>query len=153
TKLKTEVECPRLDSRLRRGNFDTTVMKSFWITIRMGRSDILDSNIENDALKAWLQDSLQHVTSLLSGNGKISIDRIDPLRIDVDLNFTVTGLSVAEIMERFRDDFRALGPLTQGIEISESKNYKLCFPRVDGEQFPVFVRIDPDTGRPIYTED
>jgi len=119
----------------------------------MGRSDILDSNIEDDALKAWLQDSLQHVTSLLSGNGKISIDRIDPLRIDVDLNFTVTGLSVAEIMERFRDDFRALGPLTQGIEISESKNYKLCFPRVDGEQFPVFVRIDPDTGRPIYTED
>ena len=71
----------------------------------------------------------------------------------MDLDFTVGGSSVVEVMERFRDDFRALGPITQGIEITETKNYKLCFPRINGEQFPVFVRIDPDSGRPIYTED
>ena len=128
-------------------------MKSFWITIRMGRSDILDSKIEDDTLQTWLQEKLQHATSLLSGNGKVTVERVDPLRVDVDLNFTVSGLSVADVMERFRDDFRALGPITQGIEISESKKYKLCFPRIDGQQFPVFVRIDPDTGYPIDTED
>jgi hypothetical protein len=128
-------------------------MKSFWITIRMGRSDIPDSKIADDTLQAGLQEKLQHATSLLSGNGKVSIERVDPLRVDVELNFTVRGLSVADVMERFRDDFRALGPLTQGIDISETKDYKLCFPRINGEQFPVFVRIDPDTGHPIYTED
>ncbi len=128
-------------------------MKSFWITIRMGRSDISDSQIEDGALQAWLQDKLAHATSLLDGNGKVSIERIDPLRVDVDLNFTVKGNSVADVMERFRDDFRALGPITQGIDIRETRNYKLVFPRIEGEQFPVFVRIDPDSGRPIYTED
>ena len=128
-------------------------MKSFWITIRIGRSDILDSEIEDAALEAWLQNKLEHATSLLSGNGRVSVERIDPLRVDVGLNFSVRGASVSDVMERFRDDFRALGPLTQGIEISESKNYKLCFPRINGEQFPVFVRIDPETGTPIYTED
>lgn len=119
----------------------------------MGRSEILDSRIEDDTLQAWLQEKLQHATSLLSGNGKVSIERVDPLRVDVDLDFTVGGSSVVEVMERFRDDFRALGPITQGIVITETKNYKLCFPRINGEQFPVFVRIDPDSGRPIYTED
>ena len=128
-------------------------MKSFWITIRMGRSDIRDSDIEDDTLQSWLQKKLEHATLLLGGNGKVSVERVDPLRVDVDLNYTVNATSVADVMERFRDDFRALGPLTQGIEISETKNYKLCFPRINGEQFPVFVRIDPDTGHPIYTED
>ena len=128
-------------------------MKSFWITIRMGRSDILDSEIEDDTLQAWLQEKLEHATSLLSGNGRVTVERVDPLRVDVELNFTVSGLSVADVMERFRDDFRALSPITQGIEIAETKNYKRCFPRINGEQFPVFVRIDPDSGRPIYTED
>ena len=128
-------------------------MKRFWITIRMGRSDILDSEIADDALQTWLQDKLEHATSLLSGNGQVRVERIDPLRVDVDLNFTVKGASVADVMERFRDDFRALSPITQGVEIIETKNYKLCFPRINGEQFPVFVRIDPDSGRPIYTED
>jgi len=128
-------------------------MKSFWITIRMGRSDILDSEIDDDTLQAWLQEKLEHATSLLSGNGRVTVERVDPLRVDVELNFTVSGLSVADVMERFREDFRALSPMTQGIEIAETKNYKLCFPRINGEQFPVFVRIDPDSGRPIYTED
>ncbi len=128
-------------------------MKSFWITIKMGRSDIRDSEIEDETLKTWLQSKLEHATALLGGNGKVSIERVDPLRVDVDLNFTVRGNSVADVMERFREDFRALGAITQGIEISETKNYKLVFPRVNGEQFPVFVRIDPDTGHPIYTED
>lgn len=128
-------------------------MKRFWITIRMGRSDIRDSEVEDDALQTWLQSKLEHATSLLEGNGKVSIDRVDPLRVDVDLNFTVRGHSVSDVMERFRDDFRAIGPITQGIDIAETKNYKLVFPRVGGEQFPVFVRIDPDSGRPIYTED
>ena len=128
-------------------------MKSFWITIKMGRSDIRDSDIEDEVLKTWLQGKLEHATSLLGGNGKVSIERVDPLRVDVELNFTVRGNSVSDVMERFREDFRALGAITQGIEISETKNYKLVFPRVNGEQFPVFVRIDPDTGHPIYTED
>lgn len=44
-------------------------MKSFWITIRMGRSDIRDSEIEDDTLQTWLQNKLEHATSLLSGNG------------------------------------------------------------------------------------
>jgi hypothetical protein len=73
-------------------------MKSFWITIRMGRSDILDSEIEDETLQSWLQGRLQHATSLLSGNGKVSVERVDPLRVDVDLNFTVSGLSVADVM-------------------------------------------------------
>ena len=119
----------------------------------MGRSDILDSEIQDDTLQTWLQSKLEQATSLLSGNGKVSVGRVDPLRVDVDLNFTVRGSSVADVMERFREDFRALGPITQGIEIAETKNYKLVFPRVNGEQFPVFVRIDPDSGHPIYTED
>jgi hypothetical protein len=119
----------------------------------MGRSDISDSEIADDALQTWLQEKLEHATSLLTGNGQVRIERVDPLRVDVELNFTVMGTSVADVMERFRDDFRALGPITQGVEITETKNYKLCFPRINGEQFPVFVRIDPDSGRPIYTED
>ena len=119
----------------------------------MGRSDIRDSEIEDEALETWLQSKLEHATALLGGNGKVSIERVDPLRVDVDLNFTVRGNSVSDVMERFREDFRALGAITQGIEISETKNYKLVFPCVNGEQFPVFVRIDPDTGHPIYTED
>jgi hypothetical protein len=89
-------------------------MKSFWITIRMGRSDILDSELEGDTLQNWLQEKLQHATALLAGNGKVSVERVDPLRVDVDLNFTVKGRSVTEVMEKFRDDFRALGPITQG---------------------------------------
>jgi hypothetical protein len=128
-------------------------MKSFWITIRMGRSDIGDSAIEDETLQAWLQKKLEHATSLLGGNRKVSIERVDPLRVDADLNYSVRGLSVADVMERLRDDFRALDAITQGIEISETKNYKLCFPRINGEQFPVFVRIDPDRGHPIYTKD
>jgi hypothetical protein len=119
----------------------------------MGRADILDSEIEDGTVEGWLQERLEHAAALLSGNGKISIERVDPLRAEVDLNFTVKGSSVADVMERFRDDFRALATITQGIEITETKNYKLCFPRINGEQFPVFVRIDPDSGRPIYTED
>jgi hypothetical protein len=103
-------------------------MKSFWITIRMGRSDILDSKIEDDTLQTWLQEKLQHATSLLSGNGKVTVERVDPLRVDVDLNFTVSGLSVADVMERFRDDFRALGPITQGIEISETQEVQTLLP-------------------------
>ncbi len=128
-------------------------MKSFWVTIKMGRSDILDSEVEDEALEAWLQEKLEHVASLLEGRGKVQVDRVDPLRVDVALNFTVAGTSAVEVMERFRDDFRALAPITQGIEIEESKRYKLVFPKINGEQFPVFVRIDPDTGRPIYSED
>src|SRR5215471_7319168 len=128
-------------------------MKSFWVTIRMGRSDILHSEIQDDTLQTWLQSKLEHATSLLSGNGKVSVGRVDPLRVDVDLNFTVKGTSVADVMERFREDFRVLSAITEGVEIAETKNYKLCFPRINGEQFPVFVRIDPESGRPIYTED
>ncbi len=128
-------------------------MKSFWITIRMGRSDIRDSEIEDETLQTWLQNKLEHATLLLGGSGKVSVERVDPLRVDVELNFTVRGNSVSDVMERFCDDFRALGAITQDIEISETKNYKLVFPRIDGEQFPVFVRIDPETGHPIYTED
>jgi hypothetical protein len=128
-------------------------MKNFWITIKMGRSDIRDSELDDEQLEAWLQGKLEHATSLLAGGGKVQVDRVDALRVDVALNFPVHGRSVVEVMERFRDDFRALAPITQGIEISESKRYKLVFPRVNGEQFPVFVRIDPDSGQPIYSED
>lgn len=128
-------------------------MKNFWVTIKMGRSDILDGELEDEQLEAWLQGKLEHATSLLDGGGKVQVDRIDPLRVDVALNFAVQGLSMVEVMERFRDDFRALAPLTQAIEIGVSKHYKLVFPRVNGERFPVFVRIDPDTGQPIYSED
>jgi len=144
---------PRIGGLARRGNVVSKAMKSFWITIRMGRSDILDSEIKDETLQTWLQDKLQHVTSLLSGNGKVSIERVDPLRVDVELTFTVKGKSVADVMEQYRDDFRALDPITQGIEISETRNYKIFFPRIEGEQFPVFIRIDPDSGKPIYTED
>jgi hypothetical protein len=35
-------------------------MKSFWITIRMGRADILDSEIEDGTVEAWLQERLEH---------------------------------------------------------------------------------------------
>lgn len=128
-------------------------MKSFWVTIKMGRPDILGSNLEDEELEAWLQGKLEHATSLLEGGGKVQVERVDPLRVDVALNFSVQGLSVVEVMERFRDDFRALAPIAQGIEISESKRYKLVFSRINGEQFPVFIRINPDTGQPIYSED
>ena len=128
-------------------------MKSFWITIRLGRSEIENSEIDETAQESWLQDELQQYTSLMEGHGQVRIERVDPLRVDAELNFTVAGASVSDVMERFKDDFRKLTNLAQGIEIAETKNYKLWFPRINGEQFPVFVRIDPDSGRPIYTED
>lgn len=128
-------------------------MKSFWVTIKIGRSDILDNGLEDEFLENWLQNKLEHATSLLDGNGKVEVERVDPVRVDVALNFAVQGRSVVEVMERFGDDFRALAPITQAIEISESKRYKLIFPRINGEQFPVFVRIDPDSGQPIYSEE
>jgi hypothetical protein len=128
-------------------------MKSFWVTIRMGRSDILDSDVEDQMLESWLQQKLQHATSLLQGQGQVRVERVDPLRVDVSLHFTVGAQSVVDVMDRFKDDFQALAAITQGIEISETKQYKLVFPRVNGEQFPVFVRIDPDSGKPIYSED
>lgn len=119
----------------------------------MGRSDVRESELEDEQLETWLQGKLEHATSLLEGGGKVQVDRVDPVRVDVALNFSVHGQSVVEVMERFRDDFRALAAIAQGIEISESKRYKLVFPRINGEQFPVFVRIDPDSGQPIYSED
>jgi hypothetical protein len=128
-------------------------MKSFSVTIRMGRSDVLDSEVEDDALQTWLQEKLQHATSLLEGRGQVEVERVDPLRVDVALNFIVRGKSVADVMQRFTDDFKSLSSITQGIDISETKRYKLWFPKIDGEQFPVLVRIDPDSGRPIYSED
>lgn len=128
-------------------------MKNFWVTIRMGRSDILDSDVEDSVLETWLQERLEHATSLLEGRGKVRVERVDPLRVDVALDFTVGAHSVADLMDRFKDHFQALAPITQGIEIGETKQYKLIFPRIDGEQFPVFVRIDPDSGKPIYSED
>ena len=128
-------------------------MNSCWITIRTGRSDIPDSEIADDARQAWLQDKLEYATSRLGGNRAIRVDRVDPLGMDVGPNFTVTDSFVADVRERFRGDFRALRAIMQGVEIAETKNDKLGFPRINGEQFPVVVGIDPDSGRPIYTED
>lgn len=42
--------------------------EEFWVTIKMGRSDILDSALEEE--EAWLQGKLEHATSLLDGGGK-----------------------------------------------------------------------------------
>jgi hypothetical protein len=36
----------------------------------MGRSDILDSALEDEELEAWLQGKLEHATSLLDGRFK-----------------------------------------------------------------------------------
>jgi hypothetical protein len=119
----------------------------------MGRSDIRDSDVEDETLEVWLQEKLEHATSLLQGQGQVRVERVDPLRVDVALHFTVGALSVIDVIDRFKDDFKALAPITQGIEISETKQYKLVFPRINGEQFPVFVRVDPDSGKPIYSED
>ena len=65
--------------------------EEFWGTRKMGRSDMLDSGLEDEELETWLQGKLEHATSLLDGGGKVQVDRIDPLRVDVALNFTVQG--------------------------------------------------------------
>ena len=119
----------------------------------MGRSDILDSEIEDEAIEMWLQDKLEYATSLLEGRGQVQVERVDPLRVDVALNFSVEGMSVVDVMERFKGDFESLAPITQGIDITETKRYRLCLPTINGEQFSVFVRIDPNSGKPIYSED
>jgi hypothetical protein len=116
----------------------------------MGGADILDSEIGDDTVEAWLQEKLEHAAALLSGNGKVSVERVDSLRVDVELNFTVRGLSVADVMERFRDDFRALATIPKA---SKSRIRRITSSASRALTFPVFVRIDPDSGRPIYTED
>jgi hypothetical protein len=128
-------------------------MKSLWIKIRMGRADILDAEVEDEATEAWLLEKFEHLTSLMEGRGRVNVEGVAPLRIDVGLDFTVQGDSVADVMERFKSDFQALAPQVQSVEVGATKRYKLCFPTVGGEQFPVFVRIDPESGRPVSTED
>jgi len=128
-------------------------MKRFRVTIRLGRSDIEDSEIDEDILESWLQDKLEYAACLFEGRGQVRVDRVDPLRVDVTANFTVDGRSVVDVMDRFRSDFEALAPITQGVDVAEVKSFKLCFASVGGEQFPVFVRFDPASGKPVYTED
>lgn len=141
----------RMTTRLRGGG--TQEMKAFWVTIRMGRTDILDAEVEDEMIQVWLDGRFEHLISLFEGRGTVDITRVDPLRIDVALNFTVQGDSVADVMGRFKADFEVLAPQTQAIEIAATRPYKLYFPTVAGEQFPVFIRVDPDSGKPLYTED
>ena len=128
-------------------------MKSFQVTIRMGCSDIEDSGFEDDALENWLQEKLQDFAFLFDGHGQVRVERVDPLKIDVKLTFGVHGESVVDVLNRYTSDFGRLASIAQGIDVRETKLFKLCFPTVGGERFPVFIRVNPETGRLMYTED
>lgn len=128
-------------------------MRTYWVTVRMGRSDIEDPELEDEVIEDWLQARLEHLASLLEGGGQVRVYRVDPLRIDVSINFTIKGESIPGVMERYRGDFDALASKSRGIEINETGTFKLCFPSIGGEQFHVFIRVNPETGKPQYTED
>lgn len=125
----------------------------FLVTLRLGRTDIEDPELEDDVIEGWLQERLEHVTSLLGGEGRVGVDRIDPLRVDVTVRFTVEGTSVADVMERYCSDFGKISPICTGVDVHATKTFKLCLATVGGEQFAVFVRKDPESGEPIYTDD
>jgi len=128
-------------------------MKRFWITVRMGRTELDDNKVNDETLEDWLQQKLEPFLSLFVGQGRVCVERVDPSRIDVSLNFTVDGNSVSDVMDRFRTDFETLAPISQGVDINETKTFKLCFPSINDEQFHVFVRVNPESGRPMYTEE
>jgi hypothetical protein len=137
----------------RQGTASAEHMKGFWVTIRLGRCEIEDGEIDEDILETWLEDKFEHVTCRFEGSGRVKVDLVDPLRADVTVNFTVDGESALDVMERFHSDFEVLAPITRGIDIAETQRFKLCFATIDGEQFPVFVRFDPASDKPLYTED
>jgi len=107
-----------------------------------------------DLLENWLQDQLSHITSRFEGHGRVRIEPVDDFRVDVRTIFVVGGSSVLDVMDKFRRDFELLRGMTRGIDIAETKTFKLCFPTIAGEQLDgIFVRVDPESGDVMYTDD
>ena len=107
-----------------------------------------------DLFEDWIQEKLSHVADKFGGYGRVWAKPLDDRRVEVSTSFIVEGLSALDIVDRFRDDFEAIQTITRGIEITETKTFKLYFPIVNGEQMDgTFIRVNPDSGQPMYTND
>jgi hypothetical protein len=86
--------------------------------------------------------------------GRCVFTPIDDLRIDVRTTFVVEESSVFEVLDRFRGDFDLLRGMTCGIDVAETKTFKFCFPKIAGERLDgIFIRVDPQSGEPMYSDD
>ncbi len=129
-------------------------MKSFWLTVPLKRTHSEQFGLEADVVEEWLQSKLEHLASLFDGNGRVRVQKVDDLRFDVGLDFVVKAGSTLDVMDRFRPDIERLALLARGIEVRETASYKLCYPTIEGEMLaPIFVRVDPETGKYRDTED
>jgi len=129
-------------------------MSRFCVSVSLGRTELAEKVPDLDLLENWLQDQLSHVTSRFEGQGQVRIEPVDDLRVDVRTTFVVGGSSVLDVVDRFRGDFELLRSMTRGIHIAETKTFKLCFPTIAGEQLGgIFVRVDPESGDVMYTDD
>lgn len=122
-------------------------LKHFFVSVSHGSTELADQVPDLDLLEDWLQEQFIHVTSRVEGNGRVRVTPLDELRIDVRTTFVVAGSSVVDVMDRFRRDFELLQGMVRGIDIAETKTFKLCFPTISGERLDgIFVRVDPESG-------
>ena len=123
--------------------------KSFCISLDLGPTDIDPPEADPELVEQWLEQRLSHVTSRFGGFGQVHVRVVEYGRVDVRVNFSVHGTSPLEVFDKFRSDFEILEPISRGIGIVETSSFKLRFFTIEGEQLSAFVRVNPETGRPM----
>ena len=130
-------------------------MKTFQIEIALGRTDVdgIDQDIDREQLQTFLESSLESVLGLFDGGGRVWITETRTGAIDVKLLFMINAESKAEALRRFMRDFELLEKPSSSIAVNETKTFRCLSIEVDGERFSMFIRFNPETGKPMYTDD
>jgi hypothetical protein len=130
-------------------------MRYFQIEVSLGRTQINTNGEEIDLgqIESFLDDSLTSMRGLFDGGGSVRVQEAETGDLDVRLLFAVRGNSKTEVLRRFVSDFELLEKSSRAIAIQETKTFKCVLPKFQGEQFGVFIRVNPETGRPMYTDD
>ena len=123
--------------------------KSFHISLELGHTDIDPPDAEPDDVEKLLEEKLAHVTSRFEGYGRVHVRVIEYGRIAVAVSFAVRGLSPLDVLQRFKSDFEMLEPLSRGISVTETTPFKLRFFTIEGEFLSAFIRVNPETGKPM----
>ncbi len=127
-------------------------MKPFRITLHLGATEIDPPDLDAEAVEGWLENRLQHITSMFQGHGSIHIDPREDGLVDVSVVFSVRGESPLDVIDKFKSDFEMVKHLSRGIDVTETAIFRLCLFRVESEHLTAFIRHHPTTGRPIYSD-
>jgi hypothetical protein len=129
-------------------------MKHFPISLTHGVAELEEPIPDLELFEDWMQERLSHVVDKFGGYGRVRVKPVDNLRVEVTTSFLVEAVSPLDVIDKFRDDFEIIQAIIRGIDITETKAFKLCFPIVNGKQMSgTFIRINPDSGQPMYTDD